>query len=142
MIGVRLADPTDADVVAELRTLARAALGDARGADQFLAAEGVTEHASPVVVLGTIDGDPVGIATLVLDGRRALLSELFTHPRARGVGVGHAMLAEAQRLAHEQGCTELDSFALPGDRDTKNFFESHAMKSRLLVVHTSLGAAE
>lgn len=138
MIGARPAGPDDASAVAELRELARAAMGDVRGAEQFLAAEGSVEHSAPTVVVGTIDGAPVGFATLVVDGSRALLAQLFTHPRARGVGVGHAMLTEVRRIAREQGCTELDSFALPGDRDTKNFFESHAMKSRLLVVHASL----
>jgi len=48
------------------------------------------------------------------------------------------MLGEVSRLARGWECTDLDSYALPGDRDTKNFFESHAMKSRLLIVHTAL----
>lgn len=138
MVGARRAREDDHAVVAELRDLARAAMGSARGAEEFLRVEGVVEHRDPTVVVGTIDHNVVGFATLVIDGDRALLAELFTHPRARGVGVGHAMLGEVQRIAREQGCTDLDSFALPGDRATKNFFESHAMKSRLLVVHAPL----
>ena len=32
----------------------------------------------------------------------------------------------------------IDSFALPGDRETKNFFESQGMVARLINVYRSL----
>jgi hypothetical protein len=32
----------------------------------------------------------------------------------------------------------MDSLALPGDRATKNFFESFGLKARAIVVHRSL----
>ena len=35
------------------------------------------------------------------------------------------------------GCIGIDSRALPGDRETKNFFESFGLKARLLTVHRS-----
>lgn len=142
MLAARPATPADDAVVAELRELARAEMVPVRGAEQFLRAEGVAERDDAVVVVGTIDDAVVGFGAFVVDGDRALLAELFTHPRARGVGVGHAVLSEVRRLARGRGCVELDSFALPGDRDTKNFFESHAMKSRLLIVHGSLDDGE
>lgn len=145
MVGARPATPADATVVAELRGLAAADLAGKRGGAQAAVAE-FDDTAPPVgtgtadaaVVVGCIGDDPVGVASLVRTGPRARLVELFVHPDARGVGVGHTMLQAVEDTARNWGCTDLDSYALPGDRDTKNFFESHAMKSRLLVVHRSL----
>ena len=41
-----------------------------------------------------------------------------------------------------QGCIGVDSLALPGNRETKNFFESFGLVARAIVVHRSLGGAE
>ena len=40
--------------------------------------------------------------------------------------------------ARERGCIGIDSLALPGNRDTKNFFETFGFTARLLVVHRKL----
>lgn len=145
MVGARVASAGDGPAVAGLRHLAREDVLGKRGGEQFAESEMAgppldisTDSSEGEVVVGTIGDDVVGVATLVVSGRRARLVEFFTHPEARGVGVGHAMLTEAIELARRRNCTDLDSYALPGDRDTKNFFESHAMKSRLLIVHRAL----
>jgi len=139
VVGARPAEPRDDAAVATLRRLAVDDALAKRGGERFVATDVVEPgHAGRHELVGTIGDDVVGFAGVVRDGSRALLVELFTHPDARGVGVGHALLVAVQDLARSWGCTDLDSWALPGDRDTKNFFESHAMKSRLLTVHTSL----
>jgi hypothetical protein len=38
----------------------------------------------------------------------------------------------------EQGCNAVDAYALPGDRQTKNFFEESGFTARLLVMHHRL----
>ncbi len=40
--------------------------------------------------------------------------------------------------ARTRNCFGIDALALPGDRETKNFFESFGLKARQLVVHRSL----
>jgi hypothetical protein len=40
--------------------------------------------------------------------------------------------------ARQHGCRGVDALALPGQRDTKNFFESHGLVARALVVHRDL----
>ena len=40
--------------------------------------------------------------------------------------------------APTQGCFGVDSLALPGDRHTKNFFESFGLVARAIIVHRSL----
>jgi hypothetical protein len=37
-----------------------------------------------------------------------------------------------------EGCSGVDSLALPGDRATKNFFESFGLVARALIVHKDL----
>lgn len=147
MIGARPAVAADVD---ELTALVRFATVEARTKrggpeweeyDRYRREPVVDELRDDVatgdrcrVVCGTIDSAVVGYGTVVQVDTLARMVELFTHPRARSVGVGAAMLHSISIIAAQWGCTELESVALPGDRDTKNFFESHAMKSRLLVV--------
>ena len=86
-----------------------------------------------LVLVGTVLGVPVGVVVarheVVSDKRLALMEELYTEPEARGVGVGRRLIQAVELWARATGCIGIESMALPGDRDTKNFFESHAMKS-------------
>jgi GNAT superfamily N-acetyltransferase len=138
VVGARNATESDAAAVEALRDAARTEAAAQRGGAHFVGSEGASTPSDGTVVVGTIGDVVVGVATVSHDGTRAHLHEIVTHPDARGVGVGHAMLGRVMQLAREWGCTVLDSYALPGDRETKNFFESHAMKSRLLIVSTPL----
>ncbi|RMH84637.1 MAG: GNAT family N-acetyltransferase [Actinomyces sp.] len=95
------------------------------------------------VLLGRIEGEAVGYAVVgerrLRDGTRlGSLDELYVAPPARGVGLGAALLAAARGWCRERGCVGLDAVALPGDRETKNFFESHGLTARLITVHTRL----
>jgi len=87
---------------------------------------------------GTIDGVPVGYAIVSADADIAVIEELHVDPQARGVGVGEAMLDAIVAWSTVQGCTGIDAFALPGARETKNFFETFGMTARLLVLHRDL----
>lgn len=95
------------------------------------------------VLLGRIEGEAVGYAVVgerrLRDGTRlGALEELYVAPAARGVGLGAALLAAVRSWCRERGCEGLDAVALPGDRETKNFFESHGLTARLITVHTRL----
>lgn len=141
MVGVRPIRESDEAVLVALRAVADDERRTKRGGEHpsgFGPSDSAPSSVERAVFVGTIGDAVVGFASLTRAGVRAVLEELFTHPEARGVGVGAAMLAGAMAHAREWGCSDLDSFALPGDRSTKNFFESHAMKSRLLVVHCDL----
>ena len=59
-------------------------------------------------------------------------------PRARGVGVGYELMRACVEIARRAGCVGIDARALPGDRETKNFFESFGLVARSLVVHSAL----
>lgn len=96
-----------------------------------------------LVLVGTIDDVVVGYARAerrqLADGSLlAALTDIYVEPEARGVGVGELLLDESVAWARKQGCSGIDSVALPGMRDTKNFFEAAGLVTRVLTVHRSL----
>ena len=96
-----------------------------------------------LVVVGTIDDVPIGYGAVrivgLADGRPlGVVDELFVEAPARGVGVGEAMMDLLVAWCTERGCVGVDAVALPGDRDTKNFFETFGLKARAILVHRAL----
>ena len=63
---------------------------------------------------------------------------LFVEEEAREVGLGTALLQEAENSAKEKGLRRFEVLALPGDRFTKGRAESIGMKARLLVLSKEL----
>ena len=92
------------------------------------------------VLVGTIDDAPIGYAAahhrMLHDGTTmARITDLYVLPEARRVGVGEALILALEAWARNDGLIALDSIALPGDRDTKNFFETFGLVARALEVH-------
>ena len=95
------------------------------------------------VVAGTIDDAVMGYAVVRLEALRTgerlgVVDDIYVEPGARGVGVGEAVMDEVLEWCRAQGCIGVDSLALPGNRETKNFFESFGLVARAIVVHRSL----
>lgn len=63
-----------------------------------------TRLANAVTLLGTIDGSPVGFASLA-GGER--IDMLYVHPAAAGHGVGAMLLDALERLARSRGAARL-----------------------------------
>jgi ribosomal protein S18 acetylase RimI-like enzyme len=124
--------------VAPLRGGALYVLRDARPepVEQSLGAE----VAAGSVVVGTLDGAVVAYAVAAVedlrDGRRlGRIDDLYVEPPARGVGVGEAVMGALLERFRAAGCAGVDAVALPGARETKNFFEASGFSARLLVMH-------
>ena len=95
------------------------------------------------IVLGLINDVPVGYAVTSVELLRTgdvlgIVSDLWVEPEAREVGVGEALINAIIEWCKERNCVGIDSLALPGNRATKNFFETFGFKARLLTVHHSL----
>lgn len=154
MEGVRRALPDDVERLAQLTADAVAEQIEGRGGRVWSVREarGVPAHAGladavvdpeQLVLAGTIDGTVIGYAaarTEVLADATLLgvVTDIFVEPGARGVGVGEIMVDEVLAWCTAQGCVGVDALALPGNRETKNFFETFGFKARALVVHRSL----
>ena len=155
--GARAATAEDLPVVAALAEAAIEELTPHRGGAVWSRREGrrrpVAEGLAAqiaddgtVVVVGTIDdvvvGYGVAVAEELHDGARLrVVTDLFVLAGARGVGVGEAMMDHLVEVARAEGCVGIDSLALPGDRETKNFFETFGLTARAILVHRRLDAA-
>jgi GNAT superfamily N-acetyltransferase len=101
------------------------------------------ENGDAIVLVGTIDDAAIGYAVAVIeqlsDGSElARLTDVYVEPEARGVGVGEMLLDAIVAWAIDRHCVGIDSLALPGNRETKNFFESFGLVARAITVHRPL----
>jgi GNAT superfamily N-acetyltransferase len=142
--SARPATAGDGDRITELCLQAREELAGERGARVLLHRElRPDERDGRRIWVGTFDDVVVGYLTAevepLADGSTlGRVVELYVEPGARAVGVGEAMIDLALAWLVAQGCTGVDAYALPGMRDTKNFFETFGFTARLLVVHRTL----
>lgn len=153
-VEARAATGEDLAVVVELCATAVDELRRLRGGDIWSRREArvppfedsvraTHEAADSALMVGMIDGTVVGYGSVRVaalhDG--ALLGEvleLYVLPEARAVGVGEAMMNRLVDWCRDRGCVGVDSLALPGDRHTKNFFETFGLVARAIRVHRSL----
>lgn len=137
-LSSRVASFADHDSVEALRAEARSSLAEHRGGAALLEETPLSRSGSELVYLGSIGEQPVGYLVVEMGGSTATISELFVLPEARHVGMGHALLESAMDSARSSGCDCIDAAALPGDRQTKNFFEDHGLVARKIVVQSKL----
>ena len=150
----RPAGEDDVPRIAELVEEAIAELVPTRGGELWAAREAraVPAHESlakavadprQLLLAGEIDGVVVGYAAVRLEELRTgetlgVVDDIFVEPPARGVAVGELLMDAALAWCEEQGCIGVDSYALPGNRDTKNFFERFGLTARAIIVHRRL----
>lgn len=154
--SARVADTHDVPVLASLAEAGIEEKRDQRGGaiwrgrearrppwvESFLAdleADGV------LVVVGEYDGVVVGYGVARIehlgDGRLlSSITDLYVLPDARDVGVGEALVDSLVAWSQDHGACGIDAVALPGDRATKNFFETFGLVARAILVHRSFEA--
>jgi GNAT superfamily N-acetyltransferase len=101
------------------------------------------EDPARLLLCGLLSGSVVGYAAARIDelpdgALLAVVEDLFALPEARHVGVGEVMMDTVLEWATDRGAIGIDALALPGMRDTKNFFERFGLVARAIVVHRSL----
>jgi GNAT superfamily N-acetyltransferase len=151
--AARLATVDDLEAIAAIAAAVASETEEKRGGSLFLRREsggdavararGLVESEDGYAVIGSYDEVPFGYAlveveTLADGGRLARIDDLAVQSEARGSGIGEAIMNLVLDEATSRSCFGVDSRALPGDRETKNFFESFGLKARLLVVHRAL----
>lgn len=142
--------------MAELARLAIAELAPTRGGAVWQAREArrePIEHGFAAqldqpgcrVMVGTIDAAVVGYAVTRVEElpgatRLGVVDDIFVEEGARGVGVGEAMINDLIAWCGSLACIGIDAMALPGHRETKNFFEEAGFTARKLVMHHRMTA--
>lgn len=96
-----------------------------------------------LVLVGTVDGTAMGYGVARVEEQRdhgllGVVTDLYTEPGCRELGIGEVTMQSLVDWCTERGCFGVDSLALPGDRHTKNFFESFGLVARAIIVHRSL----
>jgi GNAT superfamily N-acetyltransferase len=153
-VSARLARREDSEQCAELCQKALEALQTQRGGPLYarretgLLAKGLLRPGGLArllddprrrMVIGTVDGTMVGFAVGRVDpvGEASIgvVDALYVEPESRASGVGHKVLESLVGWFKTSGCRAVDANALPGDRVTKNFFESEGFKARLLTMN-------
>ena len=146
-----MASHEDLEILSFLRSEAVSELKDKRGGEVFLNLKTFSsdslanfsqwlDSSDHRVVAGLFGEAVVAYGVLEFastnDGERiASIKELFVMEDARSVGVGECLMDFLVNQAIENKVIGIDSFALPGDRETKNFFESQGMVARLIQVY-------
>lgn len=157
MEGARAPRSEELETCVRLLGAARAAAAQARGGPELLAdvdhelGRPVTSRsalerwaAEPgnVLLAGTFEGVVVGVAMAHVPARAseriAVVDWLYVEPEARGVGVGTELANALLEWSTETGCRSLDVPALPGDRATKQLFESLGFSARRLLLQRRL----
>jgi GNAT superfamily N-acetyltransferase len=95
------------------------------------------------VLAGTLDDTVMGYAVAHRETLRdgaplAVLTDIYVEPGCRGIGMGEVLMAAVVEWAEAAGCVGIDSLALPGNRETKNFFETFGLVARAIIVHRDL----
>ncbi len=103
----------------------------------------LVDDLAALVLAGTIDGCIVGYTVAVTEelrtgDRLGVVTDVYVEQGAREVGVGEALLDQVVAWCEAAGCVGIDALALPGNRQTKNFFESFGFTARAIVVHRRL----
>lgn len=150
----RAARSNDLDRIVELAAQIATELGPHRGGHLFFQREGLTGTDPEMVrdallrpgshlVVGEFSDCVFGYGLAAVESlpsglKLGRVQALVVLEAARGVGIGEAMMNLLMEQCTADGCFAIDSLALPGDRHTKNFFESFGLKARLLTVSKRL----
>jgi GNAT superfamily N-acetyltransferase len=144
-VGCRVATAADLPGLTTMEAEARLAIRPARGGAVHLDVDGagwmLTDRLSAptaLVLCGLIEGVVIGYAVVSAHGPAARIEAIYVEPEARELGVGEELLNAAIAWSTEHGCSTLDAVALPGDRHTKNFFETFGMVARAITVSRRL----
>lgn len=143
-VAVRPATPEDDLRVATLAADAIAEQVEGRGGRVWSQREALrTPGERGETFVGTIDEVVVGFASVdvevLADGSPlGVVTSIYVDPGAREVAIGEALIDEVIAWCTARDCIGIDSHALPGNRQTKNFFETFGFTARLLVVHRAL----
>lgn len=147
-LQVREAGVGDASVLEALERDARDALAGQRGGTRRLAEveaigsgwSELIERRDSAVAVATVDDVVLGWLVLRAPDHHgvAVIESVHVHDGARELGLGDELVAWALTWARGRGASSIDSWALPGDRETKNLFERNGLTARLITVSRSL----
>jgi GNAT superfamily N-acetyltransferase len=149
----RPAELSDLHELSQLLVDATAEMTTQRGGEALLASfrrslapsetlESAISDPNAMVWCGVWEGAVVGYSIAVSskegDSDIVSITDLYTTPEARDVGIGEVLLEAAIAWAIGIGATAIDAQALPGARESKNLYERLGLTARLITVRRDL----
>src|SRR5262245_39421230 len=130
-VSVRLAAPTDWPAVAGLLVELGRGVAEGTAQDQThqLQFAGHIRRIDDVTLVAEVDGDVLGVIDMEYHQRlgdhrpQARVNDLVVTERARGLGVGHALMNRAEELARRRGCFRMALVTAGWRTDTIAFYE-------------------
>ena len=153
MAIARPATDDDVQEIAQLLVEAEAEMSSQRGGPALLAAHERAPVAADSVLAALRDNDTMvwcgvwegavvgySMARASREGDAAIvtITDLYTTPQARDVGIGEVLLETAIAWAIGIDAVAIDAHALPGARESKNLFERLGLTARLITVRRNL----
>lgn len=149
----RPADEGDVQDLAQLLVEAEADMSPQRGGAALLASHERATSATDTVLAALNDDDTMvwcGVWEGVVvgysiarsshegDAMIVTITDLYTTPQARDVGIGEVLLETAIAWAIGIDAVAIDAHALPGARESKNLYERLGLTARLITVRRDL----
>jgi GNAT superfamily N-acetyltransferase len=149
----RPADDGDVKDLAQLLVEAEAEMAPQRGGAALLASHERAPSAADTVLAAINDLDTmvwcgvwedmvvgylIACSSYEGDSMIVTISDLFTTPEARDVGIGEVLLETAIAWAIGIDAVAIDAHALPGARESKNLYERLGLTARLITVRRNL----
>jgi GNAT superfamily N-acetyltransferase len=149
----RPADEGDVQDLAQLLVEAEAEMSPQRGGAALLASHERATSATDTVLAALNDDDTMvwcGVWEGVVvgysiarsshegDAMIVTITDLYTTPQARDVGIGEVLLETAIAWAIGIDAVAIDAHALPGARESKNLYERLGLTARLITVRRDL----
>ncbi|MEO8163286.1 MAG: hypothetical protein ABI590_05830 [Ilumatobacteraceae bacterium] len=145
---VRRATHADADSLRLLETESRQQLTRFRGGDRlatelpFVDDGWVARIESDKWMVFVAGFDEIQLGYLCLDIATAngvpLITTVYVTVKVRQLGLGDGLVSAAIESCRQFEAVAIDSFALPGDRETKNLFERSGLTARLIIASKKL----
>ncbi|MFA5775350.1 MAG: GNAT family N-acetyltransferase [Ilumatobacteraceae bacterium] len=145
---VRRAQRDDTPTLRLLETEARDQLTKFRGGDRLgLEVPIVGDHWAErinsnewLVLVAGFDAEALGYLCVKFAPPTGapLIEVVYVTDGARQLGLGDGLVTAAIAECRKRGATEIDAYALPGDRETKNLFERSGLTARLLIASKNI----
>lgn len=138
-VTVREAEAADAPQIMDLIRELAIANGEASPVSESYVEEFLSFPGCGVLVAEE-DGEIVGLLSysvrpnLYHAGDAAIIEELVVSGRARGRGIGSALLQEMIALADALGCVEIAVSTLPGNEVAQRFYRRHGLVDEAVLL--------
>jgi len=143
MITFREAAPQDAATIVQLIAELATSIGE-RSSLTMAYVEKYLFYPGCKVLLAEVDGQTAGLLSYMIRpnlyhaGETCLIEEFVVRERARGQGIGSALLNELISRMESLGCAEVSVSTMPDNVDALQFYKAHGLVDEAILLEKHL----